>query len=96
MDSGNIIKMFSLSGKFADKASNLRGHTVSPSWAALKNSVKRISKKNANCYMIPILHMKITPRMITKATNYHPLRDRFMFAVLIAAMHLMSVSTMNK
>lgn len=77
--------MFSQSGKFADKASNLRGHTLSPSRAALKNSLKRISRKNANCYMIPILHKKITPRMITKATNYHPLRDRFMLAVLIAA-----------
>lgn len=62
----------------------------------LKNSLKRICRKNANCYMIPILYMKITPRMITKATNYHPLRDRFMLAVLIAAEHLMSVSTMNK
>jgi len=62
----------------------------------LENSLKRIRGKNANCCMIPILHMKITPRMITKATNYHPLRDRFMLAVLIAAEHLMSVSTMNK
>lgn len=84
---GNIIKMFSLSGKFADKASNLREHRVrpTPSPAVLKNSLKRRSRKNANCYMIPILHTKITPRMITKATNYHPLRDRFMLAVLIAA-----------
>lgn len=84
-DCGNIIKMFSQSGKFADKAFNLRGHRVTPSRAVLKNSLKRISRKNANCYMIPILHRKITPRMITKATNYHPLRDRFMLAVLIAA-----------
>lgn len=35
-DGGNIIKMLSLSGKFADKASNLRGQTISPSRAALR------------------------------------------------------------
>lgn len=86
-DCGSIIKMFSQSGKFADKVSNLRGHRVIPSQVVLKNSLKRISRKNANCYMIPIMHTKITPRMITKATNYHPLRDRFMLAVLIAAEH---------
>lgn len=83
MECGNIIKMFSKVESLQIKP------LISEDTQFLSRKKKACRREeaenNANCYMIPILHMKISPRMITKATNYHPHRDRFMLAVLIAA-----------